>query len=91
LKNPGGHGHVIAFYPGEKIQSGGYLYTYTDKKTNKLKTDKLRNHGMFPRALSTSNGAWPGAMSKGDKTVWDPWASDDIFEDVKFWTKVVNG
>lgn len=87
LKNPGGHGHVIVIYPGQKIDSGGYLYTYKDKKTGQMKTDKLRSHGLYPRALSTSIGSWPGAMSKGDKTVWDPWGSDDTFEDVKFWTR----
>lgn len=87
LKKPGGHGHVIVMYPGEKTASGGYLYTYKDKKTGKDKTDTLRSHGSYPRALSTSMGSWPGAKSKGDKTVWDPWASDDVFADVDFWTK----
>ena len=87
LKNPKSNGHVILIYPGEKIESGGYFYTYIDKKTKKPKTDKLRSHGRYPRALSTSMGSWPGAMSKGDKTVWDPWANDDTFEDVKFWAK----
>lgn len=88
LKKTGGHGHVIAIYPGEKKASGGYLYTYTDKKTGKLLTDTMRSHGNYPRALSTSIGTWPGAKSMGDKTVWDPWASDDVFADVDFWTKV---
>ena len=82
-----GHGHVIVIYPGEKIDSGGYLYTYTDKKTNTQKTDTLRSHGKYPRALSGSLGSWPGAKSKGDKTVWDPWADDDKFANVTFWTK----
>jgi hypothetical protein len=79
------NGHVIVIYPGDKIESGGYLYTSIDTKSNKPKTEKLRSHGRYPRALSTSKGPWPGAMSKGDKTVWDPWASDDTFEDVTFW------
>ena len=87
LKKAGGHGHVIVIYPGEKIASGGYTYTYKDKKTGKDKVDTLRSHGLYPRALSTSIGSWPGAKSKGDKTVWDPWASDDVFTDVDFWTK----
>lgn len=88
LKKPGGHGHVIAIYPGDKKTSGGYPYTYKDKVTGKMKTDTLRSHGIFPRALSTSIGAWPGAKSKGDKTVWDPWANDDVFNnEVTFWTK----
>jgi len=88
LKKPGGHGHVIAIYPGDKKASGGYQYTYKDKKTGKSLVDTLRSHGNYPRALSTSIGTWPGAMSKGDKTVWDPWANDDVFDDVKFWAKV---
>jgi hypothetical protein len=87
LKKSGGHGHVIVIYPGDKKASGGYSYTYKDKKTGKPLTDTLRSHGNYPRALSTSIGTWPGAMSKGDKTVWDPWASDDVFADVKFWTR----
>jgi len=86
LKKPGDHGHVILIYPGPKIPSGGYLYTYTDKKTKKLKTEVLRSHGNYPPALSTSNGSWPGAKSDGDKTVWDPWADDDKFADVTFWS-----
>jgi hypothetical protein len=87
LAQTGGHGHVMVIYPGEQIDSGGYLYTYKDKKTGLEKKEKLRSHGVYPRALSTSIGSWPGAMSKGDKTIWDPWASDDIFEGVGFWTR----
>jgi hypothetical protein len=87
LKQPGDHGHVIVIYPGEKKASGGYAYTYKDKATGKMKNDILRSHGTYPRALSTSQGSWPGAKSKGDKTVWDPWAKDDVFDDVKFWTR----
>jgi len=82
-----GHGHVIAIYPGEKKASGGYAYSHKDKTTGKIKSEVLRSHGIFPRALSTALGPWPGAKSIGDKTVWDPWANDDIFGDVKFWSK----
>ncbi len=50
----------------------------------------------YPLCMSTSIGykpgetdlkkqGWPGAMSKGDKTVWDPWGNDDKFAKVKFW------
>jgi hypothetical protein len=85
-KQDGGHGHVIVVYPGDKIASGGYLYPHKEKGTGKTKLLVLRSHGMFPRALSTSSGSWPGAKSKGDKTVWDPWADDDVFEDVTCWT-----
>jgi hypothetical protein len=87
LKNPGGHGHVIAIYPGDKMASGGYTYTYKNKKTSLPVQEKMRSHGIYPRALSTSIGTWPGAMSKGDKTVWDPWANDDVFTGVKYWTR----
>jgi hypothetical protein len=44
-----------------------------------------RKRGSYPPAMSTSLGSWPGAMSRGDKTVWDPWANDTKFESVKFW------
>ena len=76
------NGHVIVIYPGDKIDSGGYEYLY--KKQNKNLT--MPSHGKYPPAMSTSLGSWPGAMSDGDKTVWDPWANDITFKDVKFWT-----
>lgn len=75
------HGHVIVLYPSDKIESGGYEYFYA--KLNK--NIPMRSHGKFPPCLSTSIGSWPGAMSKGDKSVWDPWANDAIFATVKFW------
>lgn len=76
------HGHVVVVYPGDKIDNGGYEYFY--KKGNK--TLIMRATGKYPRCLSTSIGSWPGAMSKGDKTVWDPWGNDNTFAKVKFWT-----
>ena len=83
LQVPGGHGHVIAIYPGTKIPNGGYQYFY--KKANKFL--KLDSTGNYPRALSTSMGRnWPGTLSKGDKTVWDPWAYNKKFAEVEFWT-----
>jgi hypothetical protein len=33
------------------------------------------------------DGFWPGTMSKGDKTAWDPWGSDETFKDVKFYAE----
>lgn len=82
LQVPGGHGHVVAIYPGTKISNGGYQYFY--KKLNKYLT--LPGTGSYPRALSTSiSTTWPGTMSKGDKTVWDPWADDKKFAQVEFW------
>jgi hypothetical protein len=74
------NGHVIVIYPGASIDSGGYEYSY------KGKPQTLRSHGKYPPAMSTSLGAWPGAMSDGDKTVWDPWGTDAAFAKVKFWT-----
>jgi hypothetical protein len=76
------NGHVIAIYPGDKKQNGGYLYFWKKEKKNIV----MRATGFYPRALSTSMGQWPGARSRGDKTVWDPWGSDDAFDDVEFWT-----
>jgi hypothetical protein len=77
-----GSGHVIVIYPGEKIPNGGYVFYWAKGK----KDIKLRSTGTYPRALSTSIGMWPGAKSRGDKTVWDPWGRDDAFKAVKFWT-----
>jgi hypothetical protein len=87
LKNPKGHGHVIVIYPGPKKPAGGYSYWY--KKSQKYIL--LPPKGLYPRAMSTSIAAtsslaWPGTLSCGDKTVWDPWGDDDTFDDVKFWT-----
>jgi hypothetical protein len=77
-----GHGHVIVIYPGPKKLNGGYKYFY--KAGNKdliMKGTKL-----YPLCMSTSMGTWPGANSKGDKTVWDPWGSDSGFAAVRFYT-----
>jgi hypothetical protein len=82
-KKESGHGHVIAIYPGDKILNGGYQYFW--KKGNKDLI--LKRDTMYPRCLSTSIGTWPGAMSKGDKTVWDPWANDAKFKEVLFWAE----
>ncbi len=87
LKVVGGHGHVILIYPGPKKPCGGYNYWY--KKAQKYIL--LPPKGLYPRAMSTSIGArssldWPGTLSCGDKTVWDPWGDDRKFQDVRFWT-----
>jgi hypothetical protein len=78
------NGHVIVVYPGTKRPRGGYDYIYEGKLT------KMRETGLFPRAMSTSNGAWPGAKSCGEKTVWDPWGNDTTFKSVKFWTRKID-
>ena len=81
-KKESSHGHVIVVYPGDKILNGGYQYFW--KKGNKYMM--LTGKALYPRCLSTSIGSWPGAMSCGDKTVWDPWGNDDKFALVRFWT-----
>jgi hypothetical protein len=85
-KKESDHGHVIVIYPGTKILGGDYKYTYTDKKTGKKKEIAMTGHGPYPRCLSRSNGSWPGAVSDGDKNVWDPWGKDEHFKLVSFWT-----
>jgi hypothetical protein len=80
-KKESGHGHVIAIYPGDKIYPGGYQYNYNGKQLT------LKGNKLYPRAMSTSIGSWPGAMSKGDRTVWDPWANDAKFGEVRFWAE----
>jgi hypothetical protein len=76
------NGHVILIYPGAKILNGGYQYYWAAGK----KTMTMPRKDSYPPCLSTSMGAWPGAKSSGDKTVWDPWANDAKFELVSFFT-----
>jgi hypothetical protein len=74
------NGHVVVIYPGPKQASGGYPISFGGK------TIVARSHGNYPLAMSTSLGSWVGAMSDGTKTVWDPWANDQKFAEVRFWT-----
>lgn len=83
-KEENANGHVIVIYPGDKIYNGGYQYFW--KKGNKNMT--MPRKTQYPRCMSTSIGSWPGAMSCGEKTVWDPWANDEKFGLVGFWTPV---
>lgn len=73
------NGHVIVVYPGQAKPAGGYAYTSGGK------SQIMRTRGLYARAMSTSLGGWAGAKSKGDKTVWDSWANDAKFSQVKFW------
>ncbi len=73
------NGHVIAVFPGLPKPAGGYSYTRNGK------SETLRTRGSYALAMSTSLGSWPGARSSGDKTVWDPWANDGKFSNVRFW------
>ncbi len=73
------NGHVVVAYPGKAKMAGGYTFT----KAGKAQTVNAR--GPYALVMSRSMGSWPGAMSRGDKTVWDPWGSDKNFSKVKFW------
>lgn len=72
------NGHVVVVYPGKAKMAGGYAFT----KAGKVQFVQAR--GPYALVMSRSMGSWPGAMSKGDKTVRDPW-SEAKFADVKFW------
>lgn len=72
------HGHVIVVYPEPAKPAGGFVI----KKDGK--TLLTQRKGNFALAMSTSLGTWPGAMSKGDKTIRDPWGRDDIFSRSNF-------
>ena len=74
------NGHVVVVYPGKAKMAGGYTYT-----TKAGKVEKLGEKGPYALVMSRSMGNWPGAMSKGDKTVWDPWGNNEKFSKVKFW------
>ena len=78
------HGHVIVVYPGPEKSRGGYLYYSRRRGKDVL----MPENGSFARSMSTSQGSWAGAMSKGDRTVWDSWGDDDKFATVKFWKYV---
>lgn len=73
------NGHVIVVYPGPDQAAGGYSYTRGGQ------SQTLRQRVSYPPAMSTSLGSWPGALSRGDKTVWDPWANDARFAEVRYW------
>lgn len=74
------NGHVVVVYPGAKKPRGGYTATNSAGKLI-----AIASKGSYPRAMSTSMGTWPGAMSDGTKTVWDPWGNDTVFATVRFW------
>lgn len=70
-----GSGHVVVVLPGGPVESGGY---------NDRKGRKLPSKGKYPRSCSMSSSAnpWPGAISTGDKSTYDPWFND---QGVKYW------
>jgi hypothetical protein len=85
-KREAANGHVIVIYPGDKVAGGGYPYQTKNKITGKMETVMMRSHGIRPRCLSRTMGAWPGGTSKGEKNVFDPWGNDLAFGQVRFWT-----
>jgi hypothetical protein len=79
------NGHVVAVMPGGQKASGGYSYTTDGKKAT------AANHGNYPRACSTAMGSWPGAVSNGEKTVFDAWGGVENYRGVKYWAAPVVG
>ena len=77
LQNEQGEGHVLVVMPGPFRMSGGFMY----------EGHRMRSHGLFPPAMSTSIISYPGAMSRGEKTVRDPWSAAD-WQEVTFWAWV---
>lgn len=77
-----GHGHVIVVYPGPEKPKGGFYFI--NKETGEKQFSAPS--GMYARAMSTSIAKvpFPGAISRGDKTVRDPWPTKK-FSQVKFW------
>ena len=72
-----GHGHVLIVAPGPMRPDGGL-----DQQGRPL----LRSNGLFPPAVSGSLGYWPGAVSRGEKTVRDAWGRD-TWPHVTFWVR----
>ena len=76
------YGHVIVVYPSPEKPKGGF--SFTNKETGERELSAPA--GMYARAMSTSisRTPFPGTISRGDKTVRDPWPSKK-FKQVKFW------
>lgn len=82
-KEAGGkNGHVVIVYPGGLKGAGGYKYMYQKLGKELIMEEK----GQYPRAMSTSIGSWPGAKSLGEKTVFDSWANEESYRQVKYYT-----
>ena len=82
-KTVGGSGHVVVVLPGGKTRSGGYSYT----KKGQTLTAPFK--GDFPKSCSTAAGSWPGAVSNGDKSVFDAWGSSSNYVGVTYWVAPV--
>jgi hypothetical protein len=79
------YGHVIVVYPGAEKPKGGYFYIKKGTEEKRMSPQS----GMYARAMSTSisKNPFPGTLSRGEKTVRDPWSAQD-FKQVKFWQYV---
>lgn len=66
-----GSGHVVMVMPGSR-PAGGF--------------PPMPTSGMYPRSASGASSSWPGAHSRGEKTVRDPWNNQD-WPRVTFWTR----
>lgn len=80
-KKASGHGHLVVVMPGGQKASGGYNYIWAKDGQEHV----AKNEGDFPRSCSTSMGGWPGAISKGEKTVLDAWGSLNGYKGVTYW------
>lgn len=75
LANASGNGHVQMVMPGSQ-PSGGY----------RMPNGKMAgSSGMYPRSAGGALGSWPGARSRGERTVRDAWSRTD-WPSVTFWT-----
>ena len=72
-----GHGHVVMVMPGPPHASGDY-----DTGGGAVQ----RSMGAFPPSASGASSSWPGARSRGEKTVRDPWPKAQ-WPMVTFWTR----
>ena len=77
LASQSGSGHVVMVMPGASKPAGGF-------RMNSGKM--LPQSGSFPLSASGAASSWPGAHSRGEKTVRDPWTPSD-WPYVTFWTK----
>ena len=80
LANPdvGKSGHVVVILPGPWKQNGGFsLPSGTVLPPGKL---------LSPPVMSTSSDHYAGAISDGDKTLFDAWGKDDR-KNITLWTR----
>lgn len=80
------NGHVLIVLPGGEVRSGGYQYT---DQAGTVRTAAF--HGSYPRSCSTALGGWPGAISNGDKSVFDAWGNVQKYARVQYWLAPLPG